>query len=228
MRLVWIGMALLLCTAVFAQGNVPVYAVGDDGVPDDPTDLAFCWEGTGYTSFCNADRCVDIGVRASVAQWLQLYLEATQVAWRILKPGDYAIDTLHGSVNSNGDVSFDFDGFEDLANVEGDIIETYYALFLPAGNQVPSNDDWMRAADVNAWDPYLVEDEGHQGYSFDIWQRLIVIPCDSACEYADEARICARLEEQKDWVDRETGLYDPDAPPPTFPNDIAIGGPGPY
>ncbi len=205
----------LFCSAAVAKQEIPVFPVVN-GVPDvqNPTDLARAWKGEQHQSYCNADKTILISVECSLAQWMDLSLEATHLWWRILKPGDYAVNGIGVQLRSNGNVFVDYEDFADLQNsdVPADKIPTYYAVTV--GGQVPGAGDWVRAADLNDDDDLIIEDEDHEAISFALWNRLVPFECDSACEYADRATIYVILDEQKPWVDRVTGDFDPSFPPP--------------
>jgi len=219
-KLVLTLLILVLAGSVaLAKQEIPVFPVVN-GVPDtaNPTALARAWKAGQYQYYCNADREIVVAVNCSLAQWMDLSLEATRLYWRILKPGDYAVNGIGVQLRSNGDVAVDYEGFADLQNsdVPKDKIPTYYAVTV--GGTVPGAGDWVTAADLNDDDDLIVEDEDHEAISFAIWNRLVPFECDSACEYMDCARIYVTLDEQKPWVDPETGDFDPDFPaPPPWP-----------
>lgn len=227
MRSLWIGMTILvlvgLCGMVSAQ--VPsqdpegpiwwnpvvspelfVYNVNDDGTLGAQARLARAWKTGGYQSYCNKDRCVDVQIYASVAQWMKLYFEATDLHWRVLKPGVYAVDGIAFHLGSNGDVGVTFSGFDNLKNVEGDIIETWYAA-LQLGSPAPGPDSWVPAVRLNDLQLTIPEDQTHVDYSYQLWNKIKVIPCDSACWYKNEGKICFKLLEQKRWVDPQLGDF---------------------
>jgi len=202
-------VVLLLCVASIAFAGQPsiVYEVRDGQVLG-PTDLAKAWKMDGWESYCNADQCVTFTVNASLAQWLELYISHTRWEWRILKPGDYATDSIAIAFRSNGNVTVCLYGFGPLVNVDGDEIPVATALVYDS--LPPGPGDWH-------WDDWCYtfqEDESHDTIAVKFWIRLIVVPCDSACEYTDTGTVCFTLDEQKPWVDRETGEYDEDYPPP--------------
>ncbi len=234
MRCVWIGMALLLlCAVTWAQDLVqcpqpPPQSPSDsvtvwevvDGTPDlsAPAEHARAWLGVVHDSECNADRCIDIGARASVAQWIVLSVDGTNVQWHVFKPGAFAAPAFRTAYNSNGDVGITFSGFGNLESLsEDDEISTFYALILGDLNQQPVAGDWFAASELNDAGFELFELQDHLGAEFLIWQQVQIAPCNSACDYESQGVICARANEQKPWVDRETGTFDPDYPDPTFP-----------
>jgi hypothetical protein len=222
MRTLWISVVLLLLvgSVAFAGQEVPAFEVDANGNIGPVSELARVWKAGGYEYKCNANRVIPVMVCASLAQWIDFRLEATEVYWRVLKPGDYAMDGIGLQLRSNGDVCIDYEGFEDLINDEGDIIPTWYAVTV--GGAQPAPGDWVRAIDLNDDDDVIPEDQRHENWSFSIWNRIAPFDCDSACEYCDRALITVIQCEQKPWVDSEEGgfLADfPDPPPwPPWPN----------
>lgn len=224
MRLLLTTMALLVlvsCSMALAQtpdfGDVYVYEC-TNGEIGATTALAAVWKQEGSHTYCNADQRIHVCVCASLAQWMRLDVEATELKWRIMKPGEYAVDGIGVQLISNGDVVVTFEGFSDLVNSEGDIIESYFAAVI-MGSPWPGPGDWIRAADLNQERVFLLEDQEHDELSIQLWNRLIVIDCDSACEYHSTGTIVVRLDEQKPWIDEVTGLMDPlyDDDPPPYP-----------
>jgi hypothetical protein len=211
---------LLLATAAMAVQEVPVFDVDENGEINGISELARVWKAGGATYSCNADHRIGVLVCASLAQWLDMRLEATEIYWRVLKPGDYAMDGIGLQLRSNGDVLIDYEEFGNLVNDEGDEIPTFWAV--TTGGVQPAPGDWVAALDLNDDDDIIPEDQEHDNWSFAIWNRIIPFDCDSACEYCDRAIVTVYLLEQKPWVDRETGgfLADfPDPPPwPPYPN----------
>ena len=190
--------------AAFGVGNaepVPVFDV-IDGQVNGESMLARAEISGGYEAYCNDDHAIPMLVHASLAQWSRVILDATVMDWQILKPGDYAARLTTISLQSNGDVLFDFHDMGDLINEEGDIIPTQYAL-MPVGLE-PGPNDWIPAELLNdpaLW-PYLDEDQEHNPIDVVIWIRLIPHECDSACEYVDRWVLTVDLLEQKDWVEQ--------------------------
>jgi len=170
--------------------EVPVY----DTATGYPTYLARASLSGCYSSYCNdVKRVIPVTISASIAQWADITLNATDIEWRVLKPGDYFIDGVHATLQSNGDLFVDYEGFEDLVNDEGDVLETYYAL---------APGDWIRASALNAHDDPIPENRAHEEVEFTLYNRIVVMNCDSACEYKDPngAVITVVLKEQKEWV----------------------------
>ena len=195
--------------AAFGVGNaepVPVFDV-IDGVVNGESTLARAEISGGYEAYCNDDHAIPMLVHASLAQWSRVILGATVMDWQILKPGDYAAPLTVVSLQSNGDVLFDFHDMGDLINEEGDIIPTQYALMpvFPDGSSPdPGPNDWRPAGALN--DPanwiFVNEDQEHNPIYVVIWIRLTPHECDSACEYVDRWVLTVDLLEQKDWVEQ--------------------------
>lgn len=168
----------------------PVYNTYDGSL----TNLAKASLSGCYSSYCNEEeRVIPINISASIAQWALVSLNATDIEWRVLKPGDYYIDGIHATLQSNGDLYIDYEGFENLVNDEGDTLETYYALAPGA---------WVTAAALNNDDDLVEESMTHEPVTFTLYNRIEVGSCDSACEYEDPegATISVILQEQKPWI----------------------------
>jgi len=147
-----------------------------------------------HNSYCNeVERVIPVTISASVAQWALISLNATDIEWRVLKPGDYYIDGIQATLQSNGDLFVDYAGFQNLVNEDGDVLETYYALAPGA---------WVTADALNEDDDLVEESMSHEPVTFNLYNRIVVGGCDSACEYEDPdgATITVTLEEQKEWL----------------------------
>jgi hypothetical protein len=210
---------LLLVTTAFAQ--LPEVTVFDcpGGVFGSVATLARAWKGTdNHSSYCNKNWTVTFQNQASIAQWMDLGLDSQDLYWRVLKPGEYATSGFNLVVKSNGNVSLAFAGFGDLVNLEGDVVNAFYAL-VPA-NQIPTPASWMAAPALNGLQFVFPEVQEHTQLSYAMWNRVRIIECDSACEYKDDAgaSITFVLAEQKPWVDGETGTWKVGYPaPPPYP-----------
>lgn len=149
---------------------------------------------------CNLDPCFNLKVEASVAQWVTLFLSATEIKWYILKPDSYDTKWFFGCLASNGDVELVFSGFEDLKSTTdpSKVIPTYYKYWRLWGD---SDLSWVRASDFNGVrqipEPIL-------GTVFRIYNKVDVSHLTPACEYEDPngATLCVTLKEQKPWVQR--------------------------
>jgi len=134
---------------------------------------------------------------ASVAQWIHLHASSTRMDWQVLKPGNYFTDSVHLEFNSNGDVDIILAGFGNLVNAEGDEILKYYWLGL--GFPPTDISNWYPAGTINA-DYLIPEDQNHEICYVTLWEKIHVVPCNSACEYWNTGTITFELKEQKDWV----------------------------
>lgn len=152
---------------------------------------------------------------ASLAQWLEWSLTGTRKDWRILKPGEYASDSLGFTIKSNNDVVVFFADFGDLQYLGPDVpegtqdtIETWYSYgdtFDEANAR-----GWVRAADLNQ-EPLVIpnSNELHYGQSVKIWQRILVQPSNNSSEYENVGRVRLALTNLKYWVDEDTGEFRP-------------------
>jgi len=201
-------LAILLCgmsTVALAGQPSVVYNVIDGNI-DGVSDTARAWKFDEFSSYCNADKCVPFTVNASVAQWMRLVITSTTTEWRILKPGDYAVVLAGIDIQSNGNVVMVISGFLGMTNEGGDLIDMELALVPgPPGLYIPEPGEWIPITDPLPVP--LPENDEHDVVQRTLWMLITVVPCDSACEYASSGEICVSLDEQKPWVDRETGGY---------------------
>lgn len=175
---------------------------------------ARAWSSNPKTGICNKFWWgVPVIIHASVAQWLEYSLSGTRYDWRVRKPGIYAADSLTAVLKSNSDLEIDFDGFANLmyqgtAQFPGvtQEIETWYAY----GEGPPDTLVWMPAIDLDATD-HAIKDSAdlHAGYSFKLWNKIKVVASNSASEYEDDATITLVLQNQKIWIDGDTGEFLP-------------------
>jgi len=174
-------------------------------------------EARAFSSGPVSDQCnkiyweVPVTVHASVAQWIVWTLSGSRYDWRVRKPGEYAANSLTATLKSNSDVEVDFRGFANLRYWASDRfpgvdqeIETWYAYGEASD---PSGLKWIPAAEINGMDA-LVKDscDLHAGYSWKLWNKIKVKECNSACEYNDNATITLVLQNQKCWIDPNTGF----------------------
>lgn len=170
-----------------------------------------------YSSFPMSGSCnkhewqIPVTVHASVAQWIEFTISGTRYDWRVRKPGTYAANSLSAVLKSNGDVGIDFEGFADLQYLgEGGVKRTIDTWYAYGDTENPGTLNWIPAASVNAMDAVVEDACGlHNGYSWKLWNKIMVTECNSACEYEDEAMITLVLKNQKIWIDPRTGYFLP-------------------
>ncbi|GAI45181.1 unnamed protein product, partial [marine sediment metagenome] len=146
---------------------------------------------------------VEFEFHASVAQWVQLKVNATRIDWKVIKPGEYLAPPIFFEYKSNGNLIFESEGFGDMTGEDGDVIETYFAYKF-----LGTSDGWIRAADFNR-QPFsrsVPEDECHNWNTLKLVQKIIVGDCVSACEYEAGGTIQVILAEQKPWLAHILGL----------------------
>jgi len=213
-------LAATICATVIADGppagSVPHQAwelIENQWVPMPlgvPSVRARAFSSFPVQGSCNKLRWVNpVKVHASVAQWIEFSLSGSRYDWQVRKPGTYAANSLTATLKSNGPVTVDFDGFANLqylgaGGVKQDI-DTWYAYGEGAG---PGDMNWIPAASVNGLDALVRDSAGlHNGYSWKLWNKIMVENCNSACEYEDNATITLVLDNQKPWIDPETGDF---------------------
>lgn len=157
--------------------------------------------------YCNSDPSLDFLVKASIAQWVYLELDANVITWKVLKPGYFEDTIFNARLKSNGNVTVYFTGLNNLYNSEYDQITAWYRL---QGTRPGWKFDtgFIYAPMFNKFCGYgfqgqfIEEDQYHCDITFRLLGAIWVINCDSACEYEDPcgAKIHVVLEEQKVWV----------------------------
>jgi len=189
------------------------WRTGEKWVPmgiGDPTANARAWSSGRMWGRCNKTSWViPVTVHASVAQWIEFSISGTRYDWKVRKPGTYAANSLRASLKSNGDVKIDCEGFADLVGGNSETNPTIPIWYAAANVENPGEiTDWIPAADLNRKDP-VVEDSAdlHEGLHWKLWNKIQVVECNSACEYENKATITLVLDNQKDWIDPETGYF---------------------
>ncbi len=200
-------------------------------VPDDGEARAYVSGGAihpGGPEFgCNKSPLViEWATKLQMAQWAFYNFNDTQWNWYVRKPGEYFADCIGGSIRSNGDLRVTFAGFGPLlyeAAGQGvtEEIETWYGYsneetdmgpFLPTGGVGTDTAGNFASGWYQAPIPDLLIGDSqrlHDKYSFKLWNRIKVVPSNSASNYSNTGTITITLENQKDWIDPETGLYKP-------------------
>jgi len=174
---------------------------------------ARAWSSNPVSGQCNKIYWeVPVTVHASVAQWIEYTLSGSRYDWRVRKPGTYAANSLTATLKSNSDVEIEFEGFENLryqgsnqfpgVNQE---IDTWYAYGEAAD---PGTVNFIPAEEMNGMDAFIQDSADlHAGFSWKLWNKIEVDQCNSACEYQDDATITLVLQNQKIWIDPETGYF---------------------
>lgn len=180
------------------------------------TQLARSWNSGPTFGFCNkAYWDITFTSHASVAQWIDWTLATTRKDWRVLKPGEYASDSIDFTIASNNAVVVSFDGFGDLRYLGPDIpegtqeyIETWYGV--GESFQAANANGWVRAADLNET-VYTIPNSNdlHYGMQFKFWQKILVEPSNNSSEYENVGTVRLGVTNLKYWVDGETGQFRP-------------------
>lgn len=179
-----------------------------------PTQLARSWNSGVSNGYCNkAYWDFTFTSHASVAQWINWNLAGTRKDWRILKPGEYASDSITFNIASNNDVMVFFAGFDDLKYLGGEVpegtqdtIETWYSI--GGSIEAAESNGWIRAADLNE-EPLVIPNSNalHYGQIFKIWQKIRVEPSNNSSEYENIGQIRLAITNLKFWVDPESGQF---------------------
>jgi hypothetical protein len=156
---------------------------------------------------------VDVKIYAHIAQWIDFRLNWNEWHWFIRKPGCYAGNCIEAKIASNGDIYVDFDMFGPLlpmdpANADHNPIDEIYYGFGETFSA--ANATWVLAAALNDQDFRILDEDPwdlHYGIAWKLWTKICVDECNSACDYMNEAKITLSLEQQKDWINWDTGEW---------------------
>jgi len=139
---------------------------------------------------------------SSEAPWASFNLSGTQWEWDIRRPGDYAAQSIVGSITGNVDILINFSGFEDLnsSNPNTEIVETYYAASV--GNPRVEEVDWASAPDFNGRTLLIQQDPNSPiPVAWGLWNRVCVKTVNTATDYSDDAVITFVMQNTSPWVD---------------------------
>ena len=223
------SMIVMVAGSILAQDYVPINPV----TPGAAESAVWYWDGAAWqpnselepeeinarlwrsgdevTGNCNKKWwTIDVAVTASVAQWIDFDLSWNQFDWFIRKPGTYAGNCIEACIASNSDVVVDYQEFNNLMPaIEGNNpIAVYYGFETAQINPLNPEYPWVPAPDLNDDDDRLVDtEELHYGICWKLWNKIVVIECNSACEYRDDAKIVLTLVNQKEWIDWDDGWW---------------------
>ncbi len=184
-----------------------------------PQALARLWAQYPTGGACNKQYwSFNFTTNASMAQWVEWSISATEWKWKVRKVGPnlcqtdgwYAGDCITAWIKSNYDVEITFSGFDHLYNPNSvdKWIEVWYAW--GEFNVPPPKTDprWIPAPDLNNISiRYNDSDTLHSGISVKLWSMIHVTSCNSACEYSDEGTVTIELKCIKPWIDPQTGFF---------------------
>lgn len=139
---------------------------------------------------------------AAAEPWARFYLSGTQWKWDIRRAGDYAAQSIVGSIVGNVDILINFSDFEDLnsSNPHTGTVETYYAASV--GNQKVEEVDWATAPDFNKQTLLIKQDPtSPKPVAWGLWNKVCVKTVNSATEYSDDAVITFAMQNTSPWID---------------------------
>ena len=168
----------------------------------------------GLAGSCNKDTWqIPFYDQASIAQWAAWSLTGNRVLDLVRKPGTFIGAGPTFCLNSNGDITVTFSGFDNLHKIgsPNDSVEKYYAYSgLNSQNVNLSTLVWFPATSLpNAY--FVMHDYPATVY---LYEKIVVGENDPACEYEDPlgGTMTITLTNQKPWIDGPTGNYKPDQP----------------
>ena len=188
---------------------------GNEVAVEDDTNARAFLIGSGTdeeTEYCNANRSVNVTVKAHMAQWARWSLDANGWEWYIKKPGTYQTDCLKGYLRSNGPVTLYFYGFDDLytANKDDQIAMSFGWVAVEEGQddtQEPIT--WIAAADMKD----EVMSVGPEDTGYDLCGKGFVGPfgIGSVVVATNQGRHSMRCDlpvlnnQRISWIDPDTG-----------------------
>lgn len=137
-------------------------------------------------------------------KWARFHLSATQWEWNIRRAGDYAAQSIAGTITGNVDIVISFSGFEDLhcSNPHTPTVETYYGASI--GNRRVEEVDWASASDFNTRTLLVRQHPNSQEpVGWGLWNRVRVRTDHSATEYSDDVVITFAMQNMSPWTDPE-------------------------
>lgn len=184
-------------------------------ISDGPEDVqadAWAFSVGGAAGACNKERWeIEVGVDVSVAQWIDFSLTGTKWLWYVRKPGTYLTDCITATIASNGEVLVSFTGlasptYQGPYTTVKNYIDMWYG-FGPSN----SNIQFIAASEVDGFS-FKIPDSNqlHYGLQTKLWNKIFVAECNSASNYSTSGTIVLTLQRVKDWIDPETGFFDPD------------------
>mgnify|MGYP000864028816 FL=1 len=101
-----------------------------------------------------------------------------------------------------------FAGFDDLEYIETGGVNRFIETWYSWGESVAEadNNGWTRASALNQVVlGFLDGADLHEGFSTKLMNKIVVVECNSSCEYENKGTITIALQNIKRWVDPVTG-----------------------
>jgi hypothetical protein len=122
----------------------------------------------------------------------------------VRKPGEYAAQSLTGTIESNADILIVFSDFGDLVcpNPNSEDVQAFYGAYV--GPREVDQVSWVRAQDFNGHNLLVERPPGPPApVLWCLWNRINVTTGSSAEEYSDEAVITFVMRVNAPWIDPE-------------------------
>jgi len=165
---------------------------------------------------CNKNWEFEFTTEVQVAQWSEWYISGTKWQWFVKKPGTYIADCIVFTLKSNGQVTLEFEGLDDpYYTSEPDASQTAY-IACDYGLSFSDRPDEPILWHINDMHSFTIAEfcptcnppfSLHEGVTFHLWNKITVVECNSASTYRDTGTIRIILDEQKPWIDPDTGDY---------------------
>lgn len=197
-------IALSLVSFAFGVTEVTVYAY--KGSPSNAR--AFVSMPNGGS--CNKNWSFEFTVEAQIAQWVKWNINGTKWTWFVRKPGTYFADCISFSVQSNGDITIDFEDFASPTYATGTSVNPYIDVWYTFGEK--SEDvafgTWYSPSELNNLTAIIPDSSDlHNGWTTKLWSKIKVVECNSASTYRDTGKITLTLANQKPWINEDDGEY---------------------
>lgn len=182
----WAGAAALGASGQF---RLKVYTAGPTGY-EDPGSFTFCDNMTlSYQAVFGSGTVTlrpSISIKAE-GVYANISLSATRLDWRVRKAGTYAALAMEMSFTGAGNLSIQFDGFENLASQEDGsaTVATWYGF--GHGPDAVESSGWITADDLNldANSRGPIPLDATTPTILRMWSKIAVGEEDSSCEYQD-------------------------------------------
>lgn len=207
-RTVFLLVLLLIGVALgFAQTEVDVWELRDGSwvqIVPKTAGNARLFASMSRIGSCNkVNWSFEFTTEAQIAQWVEWSISGTKLTWFVRKPGDYFTNGIEFVLKSNGDVELSASGFGNLQyqgeySVNPEIVTYWFGTVIPG--YVPLQEDWVSAAEVNTFLSVPDSGELHEGLTAYLWNRIVVVNCNSASTYSDTGTITITLKNQKPWI----------------------------
>ncbi len=218
-KLLLVLVALLVVSAFAVENGLSQLTVWKDVDGEwvalsmtDPFAEARAFKSGAASGSCNKKNwTVDIETEVQVAQWINWQLDGRKWTWYVRKPGTYITDCISFFIQSNGEIVISFSGFESptyastFTHVK-DTVDAWYGYGL--GNLPEEIEQMASAEELNELSVFIPDSADlHEGISRKLWNKIMVVECNSACNYYASGTVTITLQRIKPWINPDTGGF---------------------